>query len=353
MTQRFSLILLLWIVLVSPQLAACGEKAYVLKDSGIPAIDAPLWWLDENRIVFSGYKDTKEGQPGQEHTGSAQKYPSFIWDIEHNKVSKFNMPEQSARLCFNGNYISYIRPASDEEDIWMLVSGKMGEEQESLFPKHYWFNRLSCRYYAEKPDWMGSRSTFPLLEEHGFLDLDFNTEPDVIGGHTKIVLHRPGGGSVPLPIWRKQIDTWNIRYAPFLNAYVLYGHEYVDKTTGQSHSSWPEGKPYQVWLLMPEGKVTEVAIPNQRGVGGPAGFYAIRGGIFMPTSDVTKFGEQGGTGGYVVKEEKVSRVVKGMLFNPAVSPDGCKVAFLNVPQGYGALKTGRIALQAVNVCEGE
>lgn len=30
-----------------------------------------------------------------------------------------------------------------------------------------------------------------------------------------------------------------------------------------------------------------------------------------------------------------------------------RVAFLNVPQGYGALKSGRIALQAVNVCQGE
>lgn len=353
MRHKFSLIVLLGLLLVSPQLVACGGRSYAIKDSGVSAIDAPLWWLDENSIVFSGDGDGKKGLPAQKKSGSIQKYSSLVWDIEHNKVSRFSMPEQSARLCINGNYISYIRQISKEDNTWMLVSGEMGKEEESPFPKQYWFNRLSCQYHAEKPNWLGSRSTFPLLEEHGYLDLDFNTGPDVVSGHTRIVLHRPGGTEVPLLIWRRQVDTWDIRYAPFLNAYVLYGREYVDKTTGQSSSSWPQGEPFQVWLLTPEGKVTEVSVPNQRGVGGPAGFYAIRGGIFMPTSDVTKLGEQGGTGGYVVKEGKVARAVKGMLFNPVVSPDGCKVAFLNVPQGHGALKTGRIALQAVNVCQGE
>ena len=58
MTHKFSLILLLWLLLVSPQLTAGSEQAsFVLKDSGFQASSQHrLYWLDNDQVMFTGYE---------------------------------------------------------------------------------------------------------------------------------------------------------------------------------------------------------------------------------------------------------------------------------------------------------
>ena len=57
MMRKFSLILLLGLLLVSPQLAAGGEPRYPIKDSKIPLDEQthPVW-LNNSQVIFMGYE---------------------------------------------------------------------------------------------------------------------------------------------------------------------------------------------------------------------------------------------------------------------------------------------------------
>ena len=63
MKQKLTLVVVLLLVGLSPQLASCGEPHYPIKDSKFPAAEAKLGWLDNERVMFHGYEVGKVGQP--------------------------------------------------------------------------------------------------------------------------------------------------------------------------------------------------------------------------------------------------------------------------------------------------
>ncbi|MDH4371232.1 MAG: hypothetical protein OEV99_15530, partial [Nitrospira sp.] len=84
--QRPWLILTFLVVVVSPQMAA--SSSFVLKDSGFQASSQHrIYWLDNNRVIFTGYeinldKIDKQGRYGREQN-------IYIWDTRTNHTEVF------------------------------------------------------------------------------------------------------------------------------------------------------------------------------------------------------------------------------------------------------------------------
>jgi len=91
--QRPWLILTFLVVVVSPQMAA--SSSFVLKDSGFQASSQHrIYWLDNNRVIFTGYeinldKIDKQGRYGREQN-------IYIWDTR--SLSDIDRPPLAENL---------------------------------------------------------------------------------------------------------------------------------------------------------------------------------------------------------------------------------------------------------------
>lgn len=244
MTHKFGLILFLWLLFISPQLAACAELSpYPVKDSGLFSPDtAYITWLDNSRVLFYGYTGVEYAPDDPKKPDAPKKIVRFreagyyVWDIKKETVRRDASLNGRSKICIQGDYWSYIQPSKENDKEFLLVSGKKGEETERPYPKVHWFNPHSCRYYDTKPFWVieGHR-TVPLLEEHGYLDLGsvIPPQPDPLtlrfeNPNPAVSFYSAQAkNKFPLPIGWQEVGFIQVHYAPFSNRYLLSGLQYV------------------------------------------------------------------------------------------------------------------------------
>lgn len=361
MTHRFSFILLLWLLLVSPQLAACSELApYPVKDSGMLAPDtAQVIWLDNARLLFNGYRGVEYSADDANKVVRYKDSGYYIWDTEKGTVQRDTSFDGKGKICVHGEYLSYIRRAKDDDQTFLLVSGKKGEVTERPYPKTHWFNPLSCRYYDQKPFWIvEGHQTIPLLEEHGYLDLGTRPEPDYL----TLRLDNPNPPinfysvnakkSFTLPIGWQEVGFPQVHYAPFSNRYLLSGLQYYDEKRGFL-PAWPRDTPPRVWWLKPDGSLEKEELPNISPLqGNPPRTVPIRTGLFVVAGNTRERPEPTAVGGYLIQGQHLQRVINGMLLRMSVSPDGCKVAVVNDTHEKKPVSE-RIRLQIIQFCQGD
>lgn len=357
---RMTLFLTL-LLLAGPQMAACAEltPAYAIKESDFRAAEevTPVW-VDNNKVMFTGYQVEKGGQGKLSDRVTDYKAEVFIWDTSENTITKYS-EQGRGRFCVHDGVVSFLR-FNQMDKTWDVTSERIegGPKEKKVLSEKHWFNPFNCRYYDSRPYWaVEGRETHPLLEEHGYLDWGVALSPPTQGEYyknTPITFFSSGGKEgIRLPVGRREASK-NIYYAAFNNAYLLYALSYVDKTTGREEAVgvWPKGVPLPVWWLAPNGKVTKVDIPYMPLMnGGSRGFYPTRSGIFMFSHQARDLGDPGEAGGYLVQGQVVKKLITGMLWKTAVSPDGCKVAVVHDTYDKKP-KVHRTTLKIVDVCKG-
>lgn len=354
MTHKFSLIVLCMLALMSPQLAACAEikASYPVQDTGLHAErSSELVWLDNHRLRFYGYR---AGEPqGREFHGVPRiiGVGYYIWDTDANRVVTDPTLEGVKRICVQGDVLTFLMKSPTDENKRLVVTREKGQETVTPLVNAEWFNRFSCRYYEQKPDWDRGHYSLPLLEGHGSLFLKDSRQNNPIMFYFSNIEK-----GVPLPIGTRQVWHNLVKYAPFRNAYLLYPVAYIDPDTGKEDpiGAWPKGKPVPVWWLAPDGKVTTEAIPYMPFMrGGSRGFSPTREGIFIYSHKTDDLGKPGDAGGYLAQKGSITKVITGYIENIAVSPDGCQVAFIYDPYDtlYGKDRLNRITVKAINLCQ--
>jgi hypothetical protein len=345
MTRIFSLILLLGLLLVSPQLSAGGEPRYPILDSKFPAAEAKLAWIDNERVMFQGYEPGKFGTKSPKNGHVYDITGLFIWNTATNVVHKHTSIEGLTTLCVHAGEVKFAKEG-------MLISGKLEEEgQQTPFPKKHWFNEVSCRYYTERPYWSeeGRRGRgFPLLEEHGYVD--FGEQSMDPGKSRPLVLYPPGSkNGVVLPLKSDQVEVPPI-YVEFEDAYLLRARQYTSDAVS-------------AWLLKPNGTVSMIFEPQGQAWErmGWGHYFLTKKGLLI-TGGRGDYAKVGTMGGYLISEGKPVRIVPGLLRNVAVSPDGCKVAFVHVlhsqagADSFRALQVGKPGtrtLKMIDLCAGK
>ena len=361
MKPKSGLAIVLLFVGLSLQFVACsGLAAYPVKDSGIFAEDADLVWLDNQRLLFHGYKRV-EIQPAPNKLHRFIDRALYLWNTATGSLEVYDTFEKRpdgiegrSTLCVHEGVLTYVNRG-------MVITGEKGREIKTSFPKQpYWYNPFSCRYYQTKPSWVvDGHQTIPLLEEHGYLDLGTRPEPNYL----TLRLENPNPAmnfnsagskkSVPLPIGWLESRILQVHYAPFSDTYLLSGLQYYDGGKGFL-SDWPRDIPHKVWWVNLDGIVQEVVLPNAAPLqGGWPGVFPVRIGLFVVSGNTANMSEPSAAGGYFVRGQNMHKVVTGMLRRVAVSPDGCRVAIVNDIYVKHKPVSERIRLQTVQLCQGE
>ncbi len=351
MSYLTSALLIVILILASPQLAACGEPPYPIKDSKFPAAEAKLGWLDNERVIFHGYEVGKVGQPSPDDGHPLAETGLFIWDTTKDTLTKYWDIDGPVPLCVFHDQVSFLLSQKNEDKIRLRVVGSLGEEMRTQTVGDDWVNSFSCRYHEKKPKWLDdTRVRVGLREEHGYLDFG----PRAHMGKTdssKVMLHRPNEtkGSV-LPLDPSQVLNL-VEYSEFKNAYLLRGK-----------ANTPDAVP--VWILRSDGTVTQLLEPKGKAWErmGWGGYDLTKRGLFL-SGGRGDYDSVGTRGGYLlsVRENSPIRLIAGSVRNAAVSPDGCKVAFVHVLHDQAGAdsakalregKPGTRTLKMVDLCRG-
>lgn len=325
MTQKFRLIVLLGLLLMSPQLAARGETTplYPSVDSGVWATNGypgDLYWLDNERVLFLGSStSTPIGQDDQW---------LLIWDTERNSVTKYK--QHVMNFCYRNGIILYrvvARQPDSGKRTWTFYRGKLNDEVIDQTPDRKG-DKLNCRYLSVWPKLAKGKTHAILLEGHGYLVFD-ELAPNVKFENYPILYYKAESEeSIPLPFRRYEAD--RVDYISFKQAYFLYPSSYFKD--GTHILSWPPDIPLFTWWIYPGGKSEKVEIPLGSWTRGGLKLFPTREGVFLVNGHSRSDRDPGNAGGYLVQGTNVWKLISGMLTDiSAVSPDGCRVAFSHAP----------------------
>ena len=120
MKRTFTLIVLL--VLVSPQLGGCAEvnPGYSIYDSGKPGVGIS-GWLDNDTVVF--YSEQRaQIKPGTQGPPPVHEAGYYVWDTAKGTVSKDSSLEDAAKVCVQGNVVTFLRKSPTDEKQWLVVT---------------------------------------------------------------------------------------------------------------------------------------------------------------------------------------------------------------------------------------
>ena len=350
MRLKHSLIGLLFLIAISPQLAACGEPRYPVLDSKFPAAEAKLGWIDNEHVIFHGYEVGKVGRPSPDDGHPMAETGLFIWNISHNKVTKYWNIDSQVGLCIFPGVITFKQRTKPGQDMWNVVTGDLNGAQQRQEEKKMWLNGTSCRWHEQQPEWSKDNKyrRWWLLEEHGYID--FGEQSMDPAKSRPLVLYPPGAkDGVVLPLKSDQVEVPPI-YVEFEDAYLLRARQYTSDAVA-------------AWLLKPNGTVSKIFEPQGQAWErmGWGHYFLTKKGLFL-VGGRAGYDTVGTAGGYVLVDKHPQRLIAGLVWNESVSPDGCKVVFVHVlhsqagADSFRALeagKSGTRTLKMIDLCKGD
>ncbi len=360
MKRNLSMVaIVLLIELISQPTSWADQPVYILKNLGFPAsTQHRIYWLDNDRVIFTGYEIDLEKLDKQGRYGREQNI--YIWDTRETHRSIY--VKNASLGCYFRGYIRYSILEGPSK------KGPMGQERtyhDVHYSKETWegeppeweegvkMHPITCKSYRRNfAKWHSD--IVELLPGHGYLD--FAAPADLIRGeHIPIIWHSAGGSEVSkLSLFKGQVWPHLIRYVEFFNAYVLYGYNFIDVRTGQYSPSWPRDLPHAIWLFWPDGTIQELQIPGS--YSGWYGFFPARNGVFAASHGRGKKEHlPGDAGGYWVQNNRVQKVTNEEIGPDSIkeSLDGCKIAFVSEPYENRQPYVRNSTLHVLEVCKGE
>jgi hypothetical protein len=299
------------------------ESGYWTCDSGPGEC---VYWLDNNRVIFNG-----------SHPSEIEKTPDglrvwthriFIWNLKTNAVTRYADADKRS-LCVVDGYIHYRRTAGDDV---ITLAGPIGKEVEierrkkGEYPKpdpqlHGWNTRLSCHRYLPKVASPLLGAKVALKQGDGFLYFG-----STMSDRAPVSYFRDGSTEeVQLPVERWKVTPTTVIRIEFDQSYLLFGpyRESAERGISQCPRKPVER---QIYRLTTDGKLSAIAIPADRKLQCHVTRYAVlRDGIVVQTGaghatnlDLSV--------SYLLRGGLIREVVRGVVNEYAVSPNGCLLA---------------------------
>jgi hypothetical protein len=308
-----------------------------IKEAPIAAGPKDIAWLDNTHVVFDG---AMGGEGSPDHESPFTNKGAYVWDLDRGTATREpRFDRADPPICSRGPYLSYIEHS---EDLKSAKRRAFENGQEVILPEpgKFWFNPISCRTYTTKPWWvMEGRWTVPLLEEHGYIEL--GGKPQDLTTNFPLFYFRPGAADpLPLGLWKQQVNS-TVRYAPFLDAYLLMGHS--------------SSQPAPLWLLHPSGTVEQIFSPEGHAWATQSGWSWVeltkRGPVVVSLRPRSKR-QAADAGLYLWAGGVLTRVAEGYFTSRAVSPDGCKLAVIKSRPERPLPPAELWRLQIIDLCNG-
>ena len=340
---------------------AIEVNAYV---SPAYAPNQSIYWVNDDTIIFHG---TPIAQDGKAKKGG--------WLLEY-KLSTGQLTEKGriGSLCFDNGYVRYWRPSPETADLSLtqqkaeVFYGPYGKESQMIFPEQQKSTSSvsrrtwDCKFENEAlpiSDGLTGKDIYRLRPEHGYLEYE-KFQPDWrVTERYPVRLHRPGATpeqAIALPdVFTKRVSFgYRInaipRYYAYKQAYLLH--------TDYFRSPMRAGEMATLWWLYPDGRVEEI-VNYTLGEGwpetDPGDFVPTKNGLYLsgyePNAAYKGIGK---SGIYRFKEGSApERILSGRVGMMTLSPDGCKLAFVNDDRFWVLPSKKQHNLQVINICEGE
>jgi hypothetical protein len=320
------------------QTLAQKNSPYPVLDSGVWAdwLNSPnMYWLDDQRLIFLG-TETKDKPINRE------KLQIQIWDISNNKVTPY-ASTNGGIIGYNDGVIAYLY-GKDSSGNNVFKCGKLNNEKVFTLVRKSktYFDSINCRIQnsEEEPGRKERRTIRPLLKQHGYLDYGPRDAVRPLAKKGDPILFYPAGKKEPvsLPITNETTVIRMFDYYMFKDAY------FVHHFTGYQDA----------WWMYPNGQTERVTFSELPKLLSQGKFFPIRNGFFVSrgSGKIDPGKDPGDAGGYLLRDTRILELISGYLRAEAVSPDGCKIAFVNYPyiDATRLDDPARVALKAINFC---
>ena len=346
-------------------IAACHADArspYPVKNSGLLfgggnlGTYAPIYWLDNQRVLFPGYEIAQKIGPDGRKQQSVIPPGLYIWDINANThIRHADLESPRWGLCFNNGFILYSINSIAGGDTWnkrTIMAGLLG--QEKLLPTGVPWDQYP--EYQECQPWPHEKHTsnfdhaliYSLRPDDGEIVVTparkFSDAFDPTNQDNSVSLLRPDGKEpITLPILAKEMYYGSkLTYSEYVKKYVLVPQ------TWRSHDitktgRWPKSEPIPIYLISPAGKVEAIELPP--GSSYPMGAFPTRHGVFWISNDAPS-GNSRDAGGWLFHDGKVTKLFDQLVNGASVSPDGCKIAYANDSH----TRESMIVVQVIDLC---
>jgi hypothetical protein len=302
---------------------------YSIRDTGhgfsiLHSTIQPIFWLDEDRILYRGYEPS-----GNEVRGADGKTTSklgvYVLDVRTNRNTRH--ADLYGYLCYRDGFVRYFARSDPTLQTQVWREGRFGEEKEVIYegrPKirGLRISGLTCRDYQAGVygDYEGLR--IPLLDQHGSIEYGRRKGPGSKEELPPRWLSSDGGTQVALPFTTVGISPSWIRYYEFANVYTI-GYA----PPQQSSSKWSASSQHRIYVLSTAGKVSEISISGGGwGEQRLSAFALTLAGVLVYGGELRRYKDPGTVGIYLVSGGTSRKISSGLLHALGVSPSGCRVA---------------------------
>lgn len=329
------------------------EAMFSIKDTGhgfagLPSTIQQIFWLDEDRILYTGYESSVR-ETRKEDGKSVTKRGIYVLDLRSNKLTRH--ADAEGFLCYRNGFVRYSVTFDRNSRIAVRREGRFGEEKEIVVdmreqPAGHRLNQLTCRDYDASSYATGEARLLPLLDGHGVFEFGQKGMPGRLEISAAKLQLANGTGHITLPISGNATYVSLIQYFEFANSYIA-GYLAPE---GPS-KKWPKASVHRIYLLKPTGTVTEILLPVVPGSDRRLSTFALtRAGLFFYGGETRRYLSPGTAGLYLSDGKRVAKVVGGLLHGIGVSPRGCKLAV--AMQTY-AKTPDPTTIRVVDVCTRE
>ena len=324
---------------------------FTLIDSRTPAADLQMYWLDKDRVLFLGGEIVREGRDF-----GKLRQALMIFDVPKRKTTVYRSDTRS-NLCFSEGYVMYTAGEAGEK---RRFAGEFGREvhtpwltaEEAALVPDARLNYLTCKVFDYGPHRQSGQSVRPLRDGDGLLQLGPLVRDEWTQRTPIRLLRNSDGVSIDLPIERRQ--AYHVHYAPFHSAYLLA--RFINQT---ATIEWSAKGCEALWWLSPDGRTEKECMPYL-----PSFSFGL--GHLVPWRDGVLFAHHRGAGQWgpgdaglyiwsrvdgLLRRVLPGVVSHGVTGHPAVSPDGCRVAF-GYARNMNQNRPRTRSLRVLELCQG-
>ncbi len=353
--------------IISPASPMAGN--YPEQSSGMYAGYGEIYWMDNHRIIFWTYEPGRKAQDVINRDlaqllgpRSADKYHLYtspveiikIWDVNRGVIITY----QAGRVaCYQNGIID--RSVKVGHSI-QFISGPIGHEipiDRKQNQRRYMFVG-DCGYKADPEtknfiDTHRDKLVIPLRRKDGFIVLGERDRRTLAADPQNYITFYPVGRS---PIKLDMYNNYEVyalpryRYSSFANAYIFGNEKMVVAKTSTAKiesvaSKMPPGYVPKIHLLKHDGSLVGVKVPETilDSIGATGIFLSKRGIVW--TNDAFLGGKPGI---YLSRGEQVRRIAPDSVVAGAVSPDGCRFAYVEQERDQYRLQG---VLKVIDLCE--
>lgn len=294
-----------------------------------PHFLTPIFWLDDERVLFTGIIDAEIDSDG--HSFRLQR-GIFIWNVATETSEQY--AESIGGLCYSDGFITYVvERISVNPTVVKVALGEIGkeelktrnqEEELDRLGKQQWISDgFSCQTRGRPPDTVGL-VVRALRSQDGYLD--FGLPDRTLGGSERSgVLVTPDGSRVktefPLAASISHFD-----YYAFADAYfgTIQAHREISK--------WKKTDCLPGWWLWPNGRTKKTCVTYGRWGENPANLEVLptKVGTIVKSTQLTGGDSTSDSGLYLVNGHVERKLVDGVVGNESVSPNGCRIVFTHI-----------------------